>query len=53
MYPMLVLSEESMVQVDDHLRKHVGTQGIDAKWSTDSVPIERYAGFSYTQFELF
>ncbi|KAF9486556.1 hypothetical protein BDN70DRAFT_870140 [Pholiota conissans] len=42
MYPLLVLSEESTAAVDTELRKHVGTQGIDAKWSTDSVPIERF-----------
>lgn len=41
MYPVSILSEESTVEVENHLRRHVGSQGIDAKWSTDSVPIER------------
>ncbi|KAF8963903.1 MOSC N-terminal beta barrel domain-containing protein [Flammula alnicola] len=42
MYPLLVLSEESTVVVEKELRGHVGTQGIDERWRTDSVPIERF-----------
>jgi len=42
MYPLLVLSEESTVAVENELRGHVGTQGIDERWKTDSVPIERF-----------
>lgn len=44
MYPLLVLSEESTVSVDSELRKHVGSQGINEKWSVDNVPIERCVG---------
>jgi len=42
MYPMLVLSEESMAAVENELQSHIGTQGIDERWRTDKVPIERY-----------
>lgn len=41
MYPLLVLSEESTVEIDTELRKHVGSQGIAENWSVDNVPIER------------
>ena len=41
MYPLLVLSEESTSLVDEELRKHVGTQGIDESWKTGNVAIER------------
>jgi uncharacterized protein len=42
MYPLLVLSEESISPINEELRKHVGTQGIKDTWKTDSVVIERY-----------
>ncbi|EAU92323.1 hypothetical protein CC1G_00542 [Coprinopsis cinerea okayama7 len=42
MYPLLVLSEESTSVVDQHIRNHVGTQGIDERWKTDTVVIERF-----------
>jgi len=41
MYPLLVLSEESIVPIEEELRGHVGTQGIDERWKVDSVFIER------------
>lgn len=40
-YPLLVLSEESTVSVDEYTQKHIGTQGIEEKWRTDKVTIER------------
>jgi hypothetical protein len=42
MYPLLVLSEESTWAVENELRGHVGTQGIDERWKTAKVPIERF-----------
>ncbi|KAH9486404.1 Mitochondrial amidoxime-reducing component 1 [Psilocybe cubensis] len=42
MYPLLVLSEESTVAIEKQLRGYVGTQGIDERWRTDTVPIQRF-----------
>lgn len=42
MYPMLVLSEESTATIEEELRSRIGTQGIDERWRTDNVPIERF-----------
>lgn len=42
MYPLLVLSEESVSPINEELRKHVGTQGIQESWKTNSVAIERF-----------
>ncbi|KAJ7687348.1 MOSC domain-containing protein [Mycena rosella] len=41
-YPMMVLSEESTKRVEQELRSHVGTQGIDEHWKTGSLVIERF-----------
>lgn len=46
MYPLLVLSEESTVAVENELRGHVGTQGIEEYWKDERVPIERSVDFS-------
>ena len=40
-YPLLVLSEESVEEMEKELRGHVGKQGIDASWYTDRLVIER------------
>ncbi|KAG7099956.1 hypothetical protein E1B28_001749 [Marasmius oreades] len=42
MYPLLILSEESMAEVDREVRSRVGTQQIDECWKTDKVAIERF-----------
>ncbi|KAF8167503.1 MOSC N-terminal beta barrel domain-containing protein [Crassisporium funariophilum] len=42
MYPLLILSEESTQAVDAELRGRVGTQGIEERWKTENVPIERF-----------
>ncbi|TFK41978.1 MOSC N-terminal beta barrel domain-containing protein [Crucibulum laeve] len=42
MYPLLVLSEESTVSVEEELRERVGTQGIEEGWRTGRVVIERF-----------
>jgi uncharacterized protein len=42
-YPLLVLSEESVESVEKELRGHVGKQGIDERWKTDSLVIERFS----------
>lgn len=42
MYPLLVLSEESIEEMETELRGYVGSQGIDEKWRKDRLLIERY-----------
>ncbi|CAA7268053.1 unnamed protein product [Cyclocybe aegerita] len=42
MYPLLVLSEESTGAIEKELRGHVGTQGIEERWKTDRIVIERF-----------
>lgn len=42
MYPLLVLSAESVTPINEEVRKHVGTQGIQDSWKTDNVVIERF-----------
>jgi len=41
-YPLMVLSEESMTRIEEELRGQVGTQGIDERWKTESLVIERF-----------
>jgi len=40
-YPLLVLSEENVEAVEKELRGHVGTQGIEERWATDRIVVER------------
>lgn len=40
-FPLMVLSEESTTRIEQELRGHVGTQGIDEQWKTQSLVIER------------
>lgn len=41
MYPMMVLSEESMGEVNKETKERVGMQGISEAWKEDSVVIRR------------
>ncbi|KAF9261671.1 hypothetical protein L218DRAFT_930541 [Marasmius fiardii PR-910] len=41
-YPLLVLSEESVSAIEDVLRDHVGKSGIEEKWKTGRIDIERF-----------
>ena len=41
MYPLLVLSEESIGPIDQEVKQRVGTQGIDESWKDGGVVIER------------
>ncbi|KAJ7155932.1 MOSC N-terminal beta barrel domain-containing protein [Mycena crocata] len=41
-FPLMVLSEESTARVEEELRGHVGTQGIDERWKTERLVIERF-----------
>jgi len=41
-FPLMVLSEESTTRIEEELRGHVGTQGIDERWNTESLVIERF-----------
>lgn len=47
-YPLLVLSEESVSEIERQLRGHVGTQGIEERWNTEPLVIERYVGYTHT-----
>ncbi|KAJ7459038.1 hypothetical protein B0H11DRAFT_2060107 [Mycena galericulata] len=41
-FPLMVLSEESTTRIEEELRGHVGTQGIDERWKTENLVIERF-----------
>ncbi|KAJ7150381.1 MOSC N-terminal beta barrel domain-containing protein [Mycena filopes] len=41
-YPILLLSAESVPRVEEELRTHVGTQGIDERWRVERLGIERF-----------
>lgn len=41
-FPLMVLSQESTTRIEEELRDHVGTQGIDERWATDKLVIERF-----------
>lgn len=41
-FPLLVLSEESVESVRQEIRAQVGKQGVDEKWKTDVLEIERF-----------
>ncbi|KAH7916392.1 hypothetical protein BJ138DRAFT_1075230 [Hygrophoropsis aurantiaca] len=41
-YPLLVVSEESVAALQDRIRGMVGVQGVDEKWSSDKLLIERF-----------
>jgi len=41
-YPLMVLSQESIPRIEEELRGHVGQQGIDERWKTESLVIERF-----------
>lgn len=41
-YPLLIVSEESVAAAQEHIRGMVGTQGIEEKWSSDTLQVERF-----------
>jgi len=41
-YPVLVISEESVVAMQERIRGMVGLQGVDEKWSSDTLQVERF-----------
>lgn len=41
-YPLLVLSEEGLDDIERELREHVGTQGIDPRWKDAKLAVERF-----------
>jgi len=41
-YPLLVLSEESVMAAEKEVRTYVGVQGIEEKWKVDKLVIERF-----------
>ncbi|EJC98824.1 uncharacterized protein FOMMEDRAFT_95832 [Fomitiporia mediterranea MF3/22] len=41
-YPLLVVSEESLVAVQTRLRGEVGNQGVADRWGTDNLVMERF-----------
>uniref|UniRef100_A0A0W0G8A3 MOSC domain-containing protein n=1 Tax=Moniliophthora roreri TaxID=221103 RepID=A0A0W0G8A3_MONRR len=42
LYPLLLFSEENVLEIEKELRPRVGTQGIDERWKADKVAIERF-----------
>ena len=42
MYPLLVLSEEGMAEVEREARERVGQQGIGEVWREGKVVIQRW-----------
>lgn len=40
-YPILLASEESLLSVQEKLRKEVGNQGVADRWSEDDLVMER------------
>jgi len=44
MYPLLVLSEEGMAEVEREARGRVGQQGIGEVWKEERVAIQRWEG---------
>ncbi|KAG2136504.1 uncharacterized protein EDB93DRAFT_1242371 [Suillus bovinus] len=41
-YPLLVVSEESVAAVEKLIQGMVGMQGIEEKWSSDTLQVERF-----------
>ncbi|KAJ6575493.1 hypothetical protein B0H19DRAFT_1128979 [Mycena capillaripes] len=41
-FPLMVLSQESTTRIEEELRGHVGMQGIEEHWRTESLVIERF-----------
>jgi len=42
-YPLLVASDEDADAIQEQLQRYIGKQGVDEKWRTDKVAIERCA----------
>jgi hypothetical protein len=40
-YPLLLLSEESVEEVERQVRQRVGVEGIEERWKYDQLVIER------------
>lgn len=40
-YPILLASEESLLSVQEKLRKEVGNQGVADRWFEDDLVMER------------
>ncbi|KAK1221552.1 hypothetical protein PQX77_015671 [Marasmius sp. AFHP31] len=41
-YPLLFLSEENIVAINEEMRSRIGQQGIEEKWRTEEVVVERF-----------
>lgn len=41
-YPIMLLSEESVAAVQERIRGMVGVQGVDEKWSNETLQVERF-----------
>jgi uncharacterized protein len=40
-YPLLILSEESVKEVERQVKAYVGVQGVDERWKEQSLVVER------------
>ncbi|KAJ7070680.1 hypothetical protein C8F01DRAFT_975612 [Mycena amicta] len=42
-YPLMILSEESTMRIEEELRSnHIGKQGVEERWRTEKLVIERF-----------
>nr|GAT59841.1 predicted protein [Mycena chlorophos] len=41
-YPVMVLSEESTKAIEEETQNHIGKQGVEERWRTDSIVIQRF-----------
>ncbi|KAG1742716.1 uncharacterized protein EDB91DRAFT_294104 [Suillus paluster] len=41
-YPIMLLSEESVAAVQEQIRGMVGVQGVEEKWSNETLQVERF-----------
>jgi hypothetical protein len=41
-YPLLFLSEESVTATETQVRHSVGVEGVEDKWETEPLTVERY-----------
>jgi len=51
MYPMLLLSEESMEVINKETRPLVGTQNIHERWEDEKLTVERWVDLFRNQYE--
>lgn len=46
-YPLLIVSEENVKEVQKQIRKYVGQQGVEERWRDDELKVERWVNISF------